>query len=207
MLARIAIMVAMVVGASGCRLSYTGGAKAVAEPTAIVKDAGWKRAVETPVVRQRARTDCGLAALAMMAGAWGRTWTVEELGRAMAAGNRGVKLRVLRDYARERGLEAYALRGKHADLEHELEHGRPVMVGLVLPFEKERAASHYEVAVAIGRDGTVVTRDPATGKLMQRSREVLDGEWRKAGYAMLVVVSDRHSAAGTATASLNMKED
>lgn len=202
MLARIAIIVAMVVGAGGCRLSYTGGAKAVASTS--VGDDGWKRAVETPVVRQRARTDCGLAALAMMAGAWGRTWTLEELGREMSPGKRGVKLRVLRDYARERGLEAYALRGKYADLETELGAGRPVMLGLVLPFEKDRAVSHYEVAVAMGRDGTVVTRDPATGKLMQRSREVLDGEWRKAGYAMLVVVADRLAAAGTATASLNM---
>lgn len=203
---RIAIILAMVVGTGGCRLSYTGGAKAVAPATVADEGNGdWKHAVETPVVRQRARTDCGLAALAMMAGAWGRAWTVEDLARAMPVGKRGVKLRVLRDYAREHGLEAYALRGKHADLEHELGQGRPVMLGLVLPFEKDRAVSHYEVAVAIGRDGTVVTRDPATGALMQRSRQVLDDEWRNAGYAMLVVVSDRR--AGTATASLTTKED
>lgn len=39
------------------------------------------------------------------------------------------------------------------------------------------------------RDGTIVTLDPATGDAMKRSREVLDLEWKHAGYATLVVVA------------------
>jgi hypothetical protein len=62
----------------------------------------------------------------------------------------------------------------------------------VLPFDQNTNLNHYEVVVAMNpADGTVVTRDPATGGLMKRSRKVLDLEWRTAGYATLVVVGDR----------------
>jgi ATP-binding cassette subfamily B protein RaxB len=140
-------------------------------------------------VLQQNRTDCGLAALAMVAGAWGQRWTLTELQQALPATADGVRLGALRDYARSHGLVAYAVKGSHKDLAFELERHRPVLLGLVLPFEKKRALAHYEVAVAIDpRDGTVVTLDPATGKYMRRTREVLEKEWKPAGYATLVVV-------------------
>jgi len=82
-----------------------------------------------------------------------------------------------------------------ADLEHELSAGRPVVLGLLLPYDNNHNASHYEVAVAMNpRDGTVVTIDPATGDWRKRSRPVLDLEWKSAGFAALVVVGP-HSPA------------
>ena len=66
------------------------------------------------------------------------------------------------------------------------------MLGLILPYDRSHNASHYEVAVAIHPgDGAVVTIAPASGQWRQRSRQVLDLEWRPAGFATLVVVSDR----------------
>jgi hypothetical protein len=125
----------------------------------------------------------------MVAGAWGHTWTVQELARKLRPGESGVKLGALRDLARAGGLEAYAISGKHTDLDTELGRGRPVVLGLVLPLERDRAATHYEVAVAVNpQDGSVVTLDPATGKHMRRTRAVLDAEWKPGGYATLVVV-------------------
>ena len=60
--------------------------------------------------------------------------------------------------------------------------GRPVLLGLMLPFDRETQRAHYEVAVAMNpRDGTVVTIDPATGEWMRRSQAVLDLEWKAAG--------------------------
>lgn len=183
--------------ASGCRLSYTGGARAVNHSEL---DRGLLRAAPTPVVRQRSRTDCGLAALAMIAGAWGRTWTVDDLARQVTPTSKGVKLRALRDLARQRGLEAYAIKGHHDDLRKELAKGRPVLLGLILPFESDRALSHYEVAIAMDpRDGSVITLDPSTGKHMRRTREVLEREWKPAGYPTLVVVGDRAVARGSAS--------
>jgi hypothetical protein len=112
-----------------------------------------------------------------------------------------VKLKRLRDYARERGLEAYAVKGTFADLETELRAGRPVVLGLVLPYDKNNNLNHYEVVVAIDpRDHSVITRDPATGELMRRVKKVLDLEWKTAGYATLVVVGDRSKTSTASTA-------
>jgi hypothetical protein len=56
-----------------CAAPYRGGARAV-QPTQL-DDTSWYRAAPTPVVVQKRMADCGLAALAMVAGAWGRNWS------------------------------------------------------------------------------------------------------------------------------------
>jgi ABC-type bacteriocin/lantibiotic exporter with double-glycine peptidase domain len=188
---RLAALVVAVLGVTACQLPYTGGARPVS-PTEL--GTGWYRAAATPVVRQHHETDCGLAALAMIAGTWGRRWSVEDLNQQVPPTERGVKLGALRDLARARGLEAYAIKGSERDLAHELSQGRPVLLGLILPYDQGHNASHYEVAVAMKpADGTVVTIDPATGQWRQRSRKVLDLEWKTAGFAALVVVGDRQA--------------
>lgn len=183
---RTAFLVVLLAFAGACRLPYAGGAKPV---TSTELDDQWHRAAPTPVVLQKDRTDCGLAALAMVAGAWGQSWSLAELQRSMPPTSDGVRLGALRDYARSHGLVAYAVKGTHKDLRFELERHRPVLLGLLLPYAKNKALAHYEVAVAVDpRDGSVVTLDPATGKHMRRSREVLEKEWKPAGYATLVVL-------------------
>ena len=195
------IALVALVAAAGCTaLSYTGGARPVA-PAQL--DAGWLRSAPTPIVRQRYEADCGLAALAMIAGAWGHRWVVDELARHAPPTPRGIKLGVLRDLARARGLEAYAISGTPDDLQRELAKGRPVLVGLTLPFERNRARAHFEVVVAVDpRTGSAVTVDPATGTYRQRSREVLETEWRPGGYPTLVVVGDRAVARADAAPRL-----
>ncbi len=188
-LTRVAF-VALVGFMAGCALPYTGGARAM-KPDAQL-DAAWLRAAPTPVIVQKRQSDCGLAALAMVAGAWGRHWSLDDMAHRVPPGNHGVKLRVLRDFARGRGLEAYAIKASQKDLQNELAQGRPVLLGLILPHDMKRNRSHYEVAIAMDpRDGTVVTIDPATGDRMTRSAKVLEIEWKAAGYAALVVVSDK----------------
>jgi ABC-type bacteriocin/lantibiotic exporter with double-glycine peptidase domain len=191
-LAPLVIAFLGVLGLSACQLSYTGGARAV---TPAELGDGWYRAASTPVVRQRQETDCGLAALAMVAGTWGRHWSVADLDHQLPPTERGVKLGALRDLARNRGLDAYAIKGTMADLTHELSAGRPVLLGLVLPYDRSHNASHYEVAIAMNpQDGTVVTIDPASGDWRKRSKQVLDLEWKTAGFATLVVVGERQAA-------------
>ena len=182
---------------SACAVPYRGGARAV-HPTQLGAD--WVKAAETPVVVQKQQTDCGLAALAMVAGAWGRHWTVDDLAHRVPPGEHGIKLGVLRDLARQRGLEAFAIKANRDDLKHELAKGRPVLLGLILPHDRKRNRSHYEVAIALNtRDGTVITIDPATGDWMRRSPKVLEIEWKAAGYAALVVTGDKvRSAVGDA---------
>ncbi len=173
---------------TGCQLPYTGGARPVS-PAQL--DSSWLRAAPTPVVRQKQESDCGLAALAMVAGAWGRHWSVDDLAHRIPPSEKGVKLGALRDLARDRGLEAFALRATPSDLQHELGSGRPVLLGLMLPFDRGHNRSHYEVAIAMNpQDGTVITIDPASGEWMRRSRAVLDVEWKAAGYPALVVTGE-----------------
>ena len=181
-----AACVAALFGLVACvQLPYTGGARAV-QPAQL--DAHWLRAAPTPIVLQKQDADCGLAALAMVAGAWGHHWSVDDLAHRLPPGKQGVRLGSLRDVARERGLSAYAIRATPKDLAHELAQGRPVLLGLLLPFDRGHNLSHYEVAVAMDpRTGTVVTIDPASGKWMQREAKVLDVEWKAAGYPALVV--------------------
>jgi ABC-type bacteriocin/lantibiotic exporter with double-glycine peptidase domain len=189
---RLCFLFAIGLGLAACQLPYTGGAKPV-QPSQISAD--WYRAANTPVVRQHHESDCGLAALAMVAGTWGHTWSVDELNRQLPPNDRGVKLGALRDLARNRGLEAYAIQGTAKDLAHELSLGRPVVLGLILPYDQGHNASHYEVAIAMSpRDGSVVTIDPATGGWRERSKQVLDLEWKTAGFATLVVTGDRQAS-------------
>jgi ABC-type bacteriocin/lantibiotic exporter with double-glycine peptidase domain len=176
---------------TACQLPYTGGAHPV-QPGSL--GSGWYTAASTQVVRQHQESDCGLAALAMVASAWGRRWSVDDLDHQLPPGDKGVRLGDLRDLARARGLEAYAIRGTLDDLTHELSQGRPVLLGLLLPYDRSHNASHYEVAVAIHPDdGSVVTIDPASGQWRQRTRRVLELEWKPAGFATLVVVGDRQA--------------
>jgi len=172
--------------AAGCQLPYAGGARPVG-PHEI--DATWLQAAETPVIRQGAESDCGLAALAMVGNSWGEPMTVGQLQHELHPDDNGVKLGALRDVARHHGLDAYAVKANVDDLVHELQAHRPVVLGLVLPFDREHNRNHYEVAIAMDpRDGKVITIDPASGSRMERSRAVLDVEWKPAGYAALVVV-------------------
>lgn len=178
-------------GLAACMPPANGGAHAV-QPAQL--DAHWLRAAPTPVVKQRQEADCGLAALAMVAGAWGQTVSVDDLARKTPPGGNGVKLGALRDAARNLGLSAYAIHASQQDLRHELSAGRPVLLGLVLPYDRERNRAHYEVAVAIDpRDGTVVTIDPATGGWQSRPAKVFDVEWKASGYAALVVTGSSRS--------------
>src|SRR4051794_25005108 len=126
MRARISIIVpiAVALGLVGGCVPYVGGAKPMS-PSEV--PARYVRAAPTPVVRQAKETDCGLAALAMVAGAWGQTWSVAELAARLPPDDKGVKLGALRDLARARGLDAYAIRATPQDLEHELRAGRPVV--------------------------------------------------------------------------------
>lgn len=190
---RLAPFLIALAGLTACAVPYTGGARVVS-PSEIGD--GWYRAAATPVVRQRKQTDCGLAALAMVEGAWGRNYSVAQLDDQLPPTDHGLKLGALRDLARSHGLDAYAIKATPEDLAHELSAGRPVMLGLILPFDRERNTSHYEVAVAMNpRDGTVVTIDPASGDWRKRSKQVLELEWKPAGYAALVVTGNRQAAA------------
>lgn len=186
---------------SGCA-SYRGGGEPIAA-SAVAPDDGWVHADDTPTVRQRNLTDCGAAALAMVAGHWGKALTLDEAAaRLPPPGKEGVRLRDLRDAARTLGLSAFA---DLAVVRHEIDEGRPVIVGLLRPMSRRKASSHFEVVVAYrsappaaGTSGKapeleLVTIDPGSGHMVRTWTE-LEAEWKLAGRPALVVVGPEPTA-------------
>jgi len=179
--------------ASGC--ASLGGRSRPFDEARIDADSGWMSAGPTPTVLQEGSKDCGAASLAMVAGRWHVALSLEEAVAALEAAasarpdapSDGVRLGDLRDVARSRGLTAYAVGGDRSTLLHELRAGRPLVVGLLIPYAPGKARSHYEVLVAVHAvDEQYVTIDPALGWRV-RSWTDLDAEWLPAGRPTLVV--------------------
>lgn len=190
MTARVAAVMAALVGIAGC-ISYRGGARSV-DPARLTTEPGWIIAAPTPELQQEGSRDCGAAALAMIAGRWHVPLSVDGAIAALPVPTPlGTRLGDLRDAARAHGLTAFAISGDRDTLIHELRAGRPLIVGLLLPYNRQRAQSHFEVVVAVHLvDGQFMTIDPANG-WRTRSWADLDAEWRPAGRPTLVVLGPR----------------
>lgn len=169
---------------------YVGDAKPIDEARV---DDGWIRAAPTPTVHQRNLADCGAAALAMVAGRWQLALSLDDAVRSLPPpGRRGVRLKDLRAAATAAGLEAYAIAADQTVLRHELEAGRPVIVGLLRPLGGGKASSHFEVVIAMRTEPTadapeLVTIDPGSGWQV-RSWTSFESEWKPAGRPALVVL-------------------
>ncbi|HVU53312.1 MAG TPA: cysteine peptidase family C39 domain-containing protein [Polyangia bacterium] len=169
--------------AGGC---YQGTARTVSLSD-VEREPGWLVVRGVPLVEQESASDCGAAALAMVLGRWGIPNAAPAIRRSVPADETGTSAGSLKRYAREQGLRAFLISARQADLEHEVGAQRPVLVGLVQRYGRDRALSHY--AVVIGLNPTthrVLLLDPGRGP---REDELasFDREWRDAGRLALVV--------------------
>jgi ABC-type bacteriocin/lantibiotic exporter with double-glycine peptidase domain len=116
-------------------------------------------------VRQRGKSDCGVAALSSVLSYYGKGSSLAVLEQRLGgAAGKGVRARRLRDYARSQGLAAFVFYGTMNDLRHELDRGRPVIVGVAKPYAGKRALTHYQVVVGYDPRGEqLLTLDPADG--------------------------------------------
>lgn len=161
--ARAALLLVAALGQAGCYTCYTGSARDVSLPQARV-DPSWQIVGRVPFVRQKSDRDCGAAALAMVLSRWFGPESVEVVTALAPPGRAGIRVSVLRDLARRRGLEAFVISGTFADLARQISLGRPVVVGLAKPIGGGRVASHYEVIVGLNRTkGLILSFDPARG--------------------------------------------
>jgi len=180
------VIVIAVLVATGCA-TYSGGGRPI-NAAQVTRESGWITASRTLEIRQRSRLDCGAAALAMVLGRWDVHIGLDDPAIARPSKN-GVRLGDLRFAAHSHGLVAYAIKADRATLEHELRAARPVIVGLLRPYSRSKATSHYEVVVAI-RGDEIVTLDPAAGWRV-RTWASLEAEWRPAAYPALVILGRR----------------
>ncbi len=180
--------------AGGCA-TYSGGAAPIAPNQVHARD-GWIAAAPTPTIRQRNIADCGAAALAMIAGSWRIPLTLDEAAKVLPPPTKeGVRLADLRAGATSVRLAAFAIEGTLAVIERELGAGRPIVVGLVRPYGKNKTLSHFEVVMAMRKKPVdnakgeleIVTIDPGSGWQVRTWKD-FEREWKPAGRAALVVV-------------------
>ncbi|HUH03666.1 MAG TPA: cysteine peptidase family C39 domain-containing protein [Kofleriaceae bacterium] len=165
---------------------YRGGARSIPR---VEIEQEWTAVRSLPPRPQRSVNDCGAAAAASVLAYWGVRTSVGQIDRALrAADGDGIRAGDLRDYLRQRGVRAYLVAGTIEDLVHEVERGRPVIIGTLKRYGKRDALKHYEVVVAV-RDGgrMIASYDPAAG-WRRYSREDLLAEWKPTGQLALVVL-------------------
>jgi ABC-type bacteriocin/lantibiotic exporter with double-glycine peptidase domain len=168
---------------TGC-MTYTGSATTLA-PQALREDPAWMQVPGVKPLRQKGEHDCGPTALAMVVNYWqpsraGEPFQALPTGRQASAGE-------LREAARARGLSAFVVEGKPEDLIHELQQGRPMIVGTVKQVVGD-SVTHYEVVVGMHRESRrVATYDPAAG-LTQNSFVDFLTEWEATGRVLLVIM-------------------
>lgn len=189
--------------ASGCA-SYKGASRDVTTAT-LAEQPGWVRLDHVKLVRQKGIKDCGSAALSMVLGyldpggpgalerAAIDAKLREEPGKGLAAGQ-------LRDYAKAHGFDAFVIQGAYDDLVHEVDAGRPVIVGVHKPLSSGETLSHYEVFVGYQPEQRhVLTLDPARG-LREFPLDGFMSEWQAAGQVAIVVMP-REPSSGRVSSS------
>lgn len=175
----------------GCA-SYRGSSREVSAAV-LEEQPGWVRLDDVKLVRQKGIKDCGSAALstvleylqpdgpAALDRAAIDAALREKPGLGLSAGE-------LRDYARSHGFDAFVMKGGFDDLTHEVEAGRPVIVGVHKPLSSGEALAHYEVFVGYHRQRReVLTLDPARG-LRQFPIAGFMAEWESTGQVTLVIM-------------------
>jgi len=196
LVARVWLCAFCLAGAGACSV-YTGTATTL-RPTELQKEPGWVSIEGVPELHQAHELDCGPTALAMVLSFYG----VADRQSVLAAlpSDRRVSVSDLRDLARQHGFESYVVEGKPEDLVYELQHGRPVIVGVAKPTVQD-AVAHYEVVVGMHRDSQrVATLDPAVG-MRQNSFSGFLTEWQGSGRVLLLVIPKSTAGARGASSS------
>jgi ABC-type bacteriocin/lantibiotic exporter with double-glycine peptidase domain len=146
----------------GCA-SYQGTATS-AEPAQLAREGNWLMVHGFPRVEQAKDHDCGAAALAAVLEFWGREATPASVEAALGGRNERARAGDLVAHARREGLRSYVFFGQMSDVVHELERGRPVIVGLGKAVSAKQALAHYEVIVGYeAEQQRVLLLDPARG--------------------------------------------
>ena len=164
---------------------YVGTARDF-DPQRLETEPGWLQAPGIVPILQKAEKDCGAAVIAMALTYWGDPTTMEAVLTGCPITPEGLKAGDLRDFVRKQGLKAFLFHGTLSDLEKELSHQRPVVVGMVKP-HLTGGLTHYEVVAALHlAQRCVVTLDPAQGWRIN-SFEGFDAEWNPTGRLTLVL--------------------
>jgi predicted double-glycine peptidase len=156
------VLIAMAVLSFGCA-SYRGTATS-AQPSTIVQNGQWTMVRNFPHVAQTGDKDCGAASLAAVLRFWGHPASAESIEASLGRADSRLQAGDMEAYARSMGLRSYVFFGTMKDIVHELDQGRPVIVGLGKMVDEKKALSHYEVVVGYEPNKKqLLLLDPARG--------------------------------------------
>lgn len=158
-------------------ISATSAGLALAAETAVM----W---IDVPFVAQ-SKNGCGSASVSMIIKYWEKKdgqadppsadpVKIQALLFSPAVG--GIPASRMQRYFQESGYSVFAFRGEWRDLEHHLDQGRPLIVGLKA--SGPHGPLHYVVVVGIDSErGYVFVNDPAQQKMVRVSRQGFESEW------------------------------
>ena len=188
-------LIIMATFAVGCA-SYRGTATS-AQPSVVSQEGHWTMVRNFPHVAQQGDKDCGAASLAAVLRYFGQSASPESIATAMNSTDSRLSAGEMATYARDAGLRSYVFYGTMKDVVHELDRGRPVIVGLGKMIDEKKALSHYEVVVGYEPNKKqVLLLDPARGWQVD-SYEGFANEWAISKAVTIVVLPDAQK--GTAT--------
>ncbi len=152
--------------------------------------------LDVPFVEQQ-KNGCGAASVAMVMQYWGQHQGQSKLPEAepsqifralYSAPAHGIYASAMVHYFQRNGYRAFAFAGEWADIERELQNGRPLIAALK---PGSGASLHYVVVVGIDeQQQLVLVNDPAQRKLLSEDRSQFEGEWKAAGYWALLAVPE-----------------
>jgi predicted double-glycine peptidase len=197
--ARALVLAAMATLIFGCA-SYQGTAS-TAQPSTLAQQGQWTMVRNFPHVAQTHGSDCGAAALAAVLRFWGHSASPQSIEAALGAEDNRLKAGDMESYARTLGMRSYVFYGTMKDVVHELEQGRPVIVGLGKMVDDKKALSHYEVVVGWEPNKKqVLLLDPARGWQVD-SLEGFAREWAVSKGVTIVAFPDSGAASASAANS------
>lgn len=150
--------------------------------------------LDVPFVKQQ-KDGCGAASIAMVMQYWQQhdrsvprtNADSDQILRALYSNAaHGIYASDMVWYFKQNGYRAFAFAGEWADLERELEEGRPLIAAL-----KPGAGSSLHYVVVAGVDDAqqlVLLNDPARRKLLKEDRAGFEREWKATGYWTLLAV-------------------
>ena len=140
--------------------------------------------IDVPYIAQT-KDGCGSASISMVMQYWenksGRAASPSADPKVIQAAlfsppDGGILASKMQSYFRESGYRSFAFQGAWNDLEHHIQLGRPLIVGLKASGPRE--PFHYVVVVGIdSARGYVFVNDPAQQKMLQISRRGFESEW------------------------------
>jgi ABC-type bacteriocin/lantibiotic exporter with double-glycine peptidase domain len=151
--------------------------------------------LDVPFVKQQ-KDGCGAASIAMIMQYWQQHQRLPANANAdydriqsqlYSPRAHGIYASAMERYFRQNGFRAFAFAGQWADIQRELQNGRPLIAAL-----KPVAGSselHYVVVVGLDQpDRLVLLNDPDQRKLLKEDQSTFARDWKATGNWTLLAV-------------------